>query len=652
MKTLQAMGTRWMRLVSPVALTGARHAATAKALRAARMRTFPEWYVSFSYTVAVASALVSGVAAWLLSALLPPPASETLRRAVFSGALALLAFTLVRLGFLVYPRLVASGRAKRIDRELPSIIVLCYALARGGMNAVDVFRAVRDERETYGEASVEFGIVVRDVEWLGHDVVTALQHAADTTPSATLRGFFEGLISILNSGADPQSYFKHQAEAQLAQGEMHLEKDLEQAGLLAEVYVSGLLVLPLLLIVVLSGLAPLGGGGESFIPIITFALIPLGTLVYLLMLETLMPADVHLVPKVEAAPLSDFGTDSVRAGSVTLPAPWRMSARDLGVHPGAHALARARWLRLRVFLERQSQRTKAAWRRFFTRMVSKPLDALEFSGFIGLGIAGVGGGLAWSQGMRGEELAVFATGLLLAAALCTVLPVSVFHEMRVRRARKVEKGLPDALGKLAGFNDRGIGLLQSFMILGKSSSGPLAVELRAVEKDVSWNGNLGGALRRLRLRVNTVTMAKLGILLERASRATSNLKEVLAIAATDAAKTEGLRARRRQSMVSYVIVVYIVFAVFLYVVYMVADLFYGPGGLGVAAAAAGGSGGLSSGLDSRSAKLLFMQASIVQGACCGLVAGRLGEGHVLSGLKHAVFMGVTAWLVFVLGVLD
>jgi flagellar protein FlaJ len=650
MKTFQAMGARWMRLVSPVALTGARHAATAKALRAARMRTFPEWYVSLSYTVAAGSALVAGVAAWLLSALLPPPASETLRRAVFAGGLSLLAFTLVRLGFLVYPRLSAAGRAKRIDRELPSIIVLCYALARGGLNAVDIFRAVRDERETYGEASVEFGIVVRDVEWLGHDLVSALQHAADTTPSATLRGFFEGLISILNSGADPQSYFKHQAEAQLAQGEMHLEKDLEQAGLLAEVYVSGLLVLPLLLIVVLSGLAPLGGGGESFIPIITFALIPLGTLVYLLMLETLMPADAHLVPKVEPSPLADFGTDSVPTRSVVLPAPWRMGARDLGVGEGPHALARARWLRIRVFAERMSQRLQAAWRRFFTRMVSKPLDALEFSGFIGLGIAGIGGGLAWSQGMRGEPLAVFATGLLLAAALCTVLPVSVFHEMRVRRARKVEKGLPDALGKLAGFNDRGIGLLQSFMILGKSSSGPLAVELRAVEKDVSWNGNLGGALRRLRLRVNTVTMAKLGILLERASRATSNLKDVLAIAATDAAKTEGLRARRRQAMVSYVIVVYIVFAVFLYVVYMVADLFYGPSGLG-AAAAASTSGGLSAGLDARSAKLLFMQASIVQGACCGLVAGRLGEGHVLSGLKHAVFMGVTAWLVFVLGVL-
>jgi flagellar protein FlaJ len=336
-----------------------------------------------------------------------------------------------------------------------------------------------------------------------------------------------------------------------------------------------------------------------------------------------------------------------------LPAPWHMRAADLGLPPGARGrdLLRARWLRVRVFAEDRRQRLRAGWSRFFSRMVAKPLDALEFSGFLGLGVAALGGGLAWNVGMRGESLAVFVTGLVVVSTLLVVLPVSLFHELRVRRARKVEKGLPDALGKLAGFNDRGIGLLQSFMILGKSSSGPLATELHAVEKDVSWNGNLGGALRRLRLRVNTITMAKLGILLERASRATSSLKEVLNIAAADATKTEALRARRRQAMISYVVVVYIVFAVFLYVVFMVADLFYGPSGLGASAASATASGGLSKGLEPQAAKLLFTQAAIIQGACCGLVAGRLGEGHVLSGLKHAVAMGVVAWAVFVLGVL-
>ncbi|MEA3201625.1 MAG: archaeal flagellar protein FlaJ [Thermoplasmata archaeon] len=641
----------WLRAFEPVVATTSGSKATARALRAARIGTFPEAYIATSYLVSGLIALAMGVVTWIAMVRGARLSDHQLLRGGVAVAAAGLAFALARLGFLAYPRLVSTGRARRIDAEMPSVVTLCYALAQGNVPALDIIRTVAAEKATYGEAAIEFRVVVRNVEWLGLDLISALEDAADTTPSPRLAAFFRGLVTMLNSGADAKDYFMHQAKSELQAEDMALERDLESASMLAEIYVSGLLVLPLLLMVVISGLAPLAGGQTALIPFIIFGFIPLGTIVYLILVDTLLPPESLTVPKTDPPALADFGLAHVLPDTHLLPPPWQTSwPTNLPEGAGDEARAAARRLRWQITLERTRLKMVAGWRHFVARMLARPVDAIEFSGFIGLAVLVGGLGIAWWQGLRSNDFAVAATGVLITAAVLTAIPISAFHEIRVRRARRVEATLPDNLTKLAGFNERGIGLLQSFEILGESATGPLAKEFKAVERDVSWNGSLANALRRLRERVNTLRMTKLGILLERASNATGSMREVLDIAANDATKRESIRATRRQSMMSYVIVIYIVFAVFLYVLYMVAHLFYGAGGLGAVTAKSGGS--LSAGLDPTTARVLFAQAAVIQGVFCGMVAGRLGEGHTLSGLKHAALLAAIAYIVFLVGVLS
>lgn len=648
MSTLARRSTAfWMRFTEPLILRSKGHLATARALRAARIARFPEWYVAMSYLVSTLFGLASAVASWAALGVF-----GTWPRLGLGLAAGALGFLFVRLGFLSYPRVVAAGRARRIDEELPSVVTFSYALARGGMDPLEIFRTVAKEKHAYGEAAVEFGVVVRNVEWFGMDLIAALKDTASTTPSRDLRSFFDGLVTILNSGAEPRDYFKNQAENRLKQAALGLEAELEQTSMLAEIYVSGLLVLPLLLLVVLSGLAPLAPGQDALIPFIVFAMIPLGTAVYLVLLETLLPPENLAVPLMDPAPTVDFGMHSLPSATPLLPPPWRTAGEVENAHGAAVAMDEKalRSLRWRLFVERQRSRASAWFARHAKRIMMKPLDALEVSGFVGLAILGTAGWYAWQNAPTNEALIWSLTGAVLLAGSVALLPVSIFHEIRVHRARKIDKALPPTLNSLAGFNERGISLLQSFQILGNSSSGPLTTELRAVGQDVTWNSSLAGALRRLRTRVNTVRMTKLSLLLERASAATGNLREMLDIAAEDATRTEHLRATKRQSMMSYVVVVYLVFAVFLYVLYVVANLFYGPEGLGAAAANAG-SGALSAALQPAEAKMLFAEAAVIQGLGCGLVAGRLGEGHLLSGVKHSAILAIASFLIFHFGVI-
>lgn len=640
---LQRTTAAWLRLTEPMLLRSSGHAATAKALRSARIARFPEWYLAMSYLSAGLFGLAAGTVAF---AVIPLARSWVLLG--LSAAIALAGFLFVRLGFLAYPRVVASGRARKINEEMPSVITLCYALARGGMNPLEIFRVVAKERAAYGEASIEMGVIVRNVEWFGMDLISALKETASTTPSQEFRSLLDGLVTILNSGADPKDYFKNQAETRLKQAELDLEKNLEQTSLLAEIYVSGLLVLPLLLLVVLSGLSPLAPGQDALMPYVVFGMIPLGTAIYMIMLETMLPPEMLSVPGSASPAVVDFGMHSLPTKTPILPPPWRAGGEVANASRAMteEELRLAKSLRWRLAFERARSRFMAWVRRAGKRMTENPINALEFSGFWGLLIGASAGYWVWTRGLAGAQFGWALTGVGLLAFSVTFIPVAIFHELRLRRARKVEKALPSTLNRLAGFNERGISLLQSFQILGNASTGPLAGEMRAVGQDVSWNSSLSGALRRLRERINTLRMVKLGVLLERASAATGNLREVLDIAADDATRTEHLKSTRQQAMMSYVVVIYLVFAVFLYVLVVVANLFYGPEGLG--AATAQGAGNAIKPLE---AKILFAEAGVLQGLACGMVAGRLGEGHFVSGLKHAVFLGVAAFLVFHFGVL-
>lgn len=620
---------------------------TTRALRAARIGMFPEEYLSVSYIAALSTAWFVAVVTVPALFALGTPWGAALVYGLLSGVLG---FAFVRLGFLAYPRFVDGGRARRIDAELPSVVLLCYALAKGGISIVNTFRIVAEEEETYGEISKEYALVLRDITMLGKELTGSLHDVASTTPSANLRDFFEGLVTILNSGADPTAYFKRQVETQETKATLKIEKDIEQAGLMAEMYVSGLLVLPVLLIVILALLSSLGNGGQQVIPLIVYLLIPFGTLTYLVLVEMMLPAATLRIARPRKGELVDFGLDTIPQGMPTLPLPKdvsvRLVAQEMGVDPDG---PRGQRKTVRVLFVWARRRLMGAWKAYVARATGNPWDALAITGFVGLLAFGVGAASLLRSHPDRTYLVLDGTAVAFLALIVAIGPVGIFHDRRTRRARRIEKAVPETLGKLAGLNERGITLLRAFDIVGRTETGPLAAELRLVERDVAWNATFGGALTRMRERGTTLAMTKLSLLFERASEATGNLREVLKIVTRDALTTSALLERKRNSMLTYVTVIYGVFAVSLYVLYTTAGLFFGGAELASASGAsyAGGKSGLSVG----NAKVLFFHTVIIQAACCGFVAGKLGEGHVMSGLKHAAVLVLMGWAIFRFGVL-
>ncbi|MBA7623530.1 hypothetical protein ES703_30926 [subsurface metagenome] len=98
--------------------------------------------------------------------------------------------------------------------------------------------------------------------------------------------------------------------------------------------------------------------------------------------------------------------------------------------------------------------------------------------------------------------------------------------------------------------------------------------------------------------------------------------------------------KRRSGMMIYTMISYVTFFVFLSVVYALARVFI------PAMAEAAAAGGSEMVLQKEVYRNLLFYLAVVQGGAAGILAGKLGEGEVVAGLKHSIILIAVAYIFF------
>lgn len=190
-------------------------------------------------------------------------------------------------GFYMFPRIRAWERSGRIDMVLPYAIGYISAMASIGVIPYEIFKKLSTSEETYGEVSKDAKRVVRDVELLGADFITALKTLAARTPSVNMRAFVQGAVTTALSGGEMGSYFIAMAKEYMEDRRKRYEDFIGRLGLFAEFYVIGLVVAPLLLVVVFSIMTFLGGASPALLAAIVYLIIPLGSAAFIFLIGIL-----------------------------------------------------------------------------------------------------------------------------------------------------------------------------------------------------------------------------------------------------------------------------------------------------------------------------------------------------------------------------
>lgn len=197
-------------------------------------------------------------------------------------------FGIVYQMFLAYPSIMASDRKRNIDHLLPYAVNYMSAMSGSGVLPLDLFRSLA-ATEIYGEVSVETRYLVRDIEVLGHNLLTGMKNLSATTPSIMLQDFLQGAITVVSSGGELEPYFKIKTEQYLTENRQRQKEFLETLGLLAETYVTAFVAGPLFLIIVIAVMSMMGGADMLFMYLLVYAIVPVGSIMFIILISSMSP---------------------------------------------------------------------------------------------------------------------------------------------------------------------------------------------------------------------------------------------------------------------------------------------------------------------------------------------------------------------------
>src|SRR5512136_2251063 len=232
------------------------------------------------------------------------------------------------------------------------------------------------------------------------------------------------------------------------------------------------------------------------------------------------------------------------------------------------------------------------------------------------------------------------------AVLIAVVPLALLQYFETKRVYSLEGSLPNFFRDVAGMNDSGMTLPNAIANVAQGEYGALTMYIRRLAAEMSWSVPFVEALYRFGQRVGTPLAARSVDLIGKASRAGGDVSEVLRAAANDTYEFFNLKNERKNNMLIYMVIVLVSFFVFLFVIAILESTFLTTMAEAGAKVATTGAKGFMSKVNIEFYKRLFSHAAMIQGFFSGLVAGQMGEGDAVAGLKYSAIMLIIAWVTF------
>ncbi len=271
-------------------------------------------------------------------------------------------------------------------------------------------------------------------------------------------------------------------------------------------------------------------------------------------------------------------------------------------------------------------------------IVSVPIAVLFFLiGFIYL-VSGYGISVLFTSTSI-DDFAVFAV-------LIAIVPLAILDTKELLRVKSLETAMPNFFRDLAGMNDSGMTVPNAVHVVANSEYGALTPHVRKMDSEMSWGVGFVEALYHFGKGLGTKLGDRSVDLIAKASRAGGDVSEVLRAAAKDTFEVTNLQQERSNNMLVYVIIVLVAFVVFLFVVAILVASFLTTMAEAGATAVKSGATGFGGIINLFLYTRLFSHAAMMEGFFSGLVAGQMGEGRFVGGLKYSAIMLIIAWITF------
>lgn len=523
---------------------------------------------------------------------------------------------------LKLPGIDKGNRTIKINLTLHNAVAYMYAMSRGGAQMMTIFRSLSDRANIYGEVALEFRQVVRDADFFGYDLVTAVRHLSETTPSEKLKNFLEDLLSVIESGGDTVDFLATRVRMYQEEARFEQHQFLNILAIVAEGYVTLFVAGPLFLIIIMVVMGMVGSSAIVQLAVVTYAVMPIGSCIFILIIDLISIKAERTERYVKTKWLHIYS-----------------DVRILQKQGEEH-----------LFDQLKKHDRLQAIVHFLKHPLESFVTNVNYTLYITIPVAVLYILMVFVRVPLYHEIETYISVVddhIIIGLLIVMIPYAIFYELWSRKVNGIQALIPDFLERMSGINQVGLTLAQAIAIMVNTNLGLLRYEIRRIKRDMDWGANFTEALMRFEERVSTPTIARTVTLITKASEMSGQINEVLSIAASDAKMSEVLKRERIAEMFIYTAIVYLSFFVFIFVVAVMTTQFL-PVLADVSVSGMPQTGALA-GIGSipivTFARLLY-HACLVQALFSGLIAGQMGESSVSAGVKHSCVLMLIALVAF------
>jgi flagellar protein FlaJ len=625
-------------------------------LSEARMADNVEMFLSR----ALAVGLIAGLGLWLFGSiagylflqivgwtgLVPLPESvepivNTLRAPLivfFSGLLfGTIGFGIGFGSIVAIPYFRANGRKREINVLLADAVAFMYALSVGGLNQLEILRAMAQAEDTYGEVSKEFQSIVLETEYFDTDYRTAVRNQALETPSDELAQFLTDMLSILDSGGNLTDFLEDQKDKQMRTAKQEQQKLLDTMELFGEMYMT-LSLFPLLLIIILVIMSMMGSGSQTTLLYGTvYGLIPLIGMGFLVLTSTVTQDEIgdgYLRPNSDEEFNVEEGIGVFNPGLVEEYTGEKAMFDKVKRREGSHELMEILKAPHHFFRDHPKM----------VLLVTAPITILALITAIAAGVAP----LSWDAMKANPVSGTFIWAYV--PMYLNMVPLAIFYEWNVRSRRKILGNFSENLRKLASANDTGMTLLDSLKMVSETSSGKLAKEFETMHSKVNYGTSLKDSLREFNNKYHIPRLARTVKLISEAQEASSQIQHVLSTAAKSSENQDDIDRERKTRTRMQMVIIIMTYLTLLAVMALLKIQFLDTmSGLSQASGdAASETDQFGEAIDPDLLSMLFFHAVTLQAFISSFIAGYIRSVEIMAGLKYAVVLGTIALVTWVI----
>jgi archaellum biogenesis protein FlaJ (TadC family) len=195
--------------------------------------------------------------------------------------------------FMYYPNYIASTVKRGLERDLVYSVNYMSILMGAGATVEETFASLTRVGKVFG-INNSAKAIMKDIEFLGADTITAVDTESERTPSRDYADFLQGYIATTQTGGDVQEYFQSMADKFMELRKRQIDKMIEQLNVAGEMFVAILIAFPIIMITMFSIMGLFGGdvfGGLSAVQLMTlmtYLLIPMLAVGMLIFIDGVM----------------------------------------------------------------------------------------------------------------------------------------------------------------------------------------------------------------------------------------------------------------------------------------------------------------------------------------------------------------------------